>query len=134
VGDESALPAIGASLEQVPAGHRVLAVILVDDAAAELALQCPGSLDLTWVHRASEPGADDLLVRTVEKLTFPDGRAQAFVHGEAGEVRSMRRHLLADRGIPKEGSSISPYWRRTLTDEQWRAVKADWLAQTESDV
>jgi NADPH-dependent ferric siderophore reductase len=34
------------------------------------------------------------------------------VHGEATEVRAVRRHLLTGRGIPREGTSISPYWRR----------------------
>jgi NADPH-dependent ferric siderophore reductase len=134
VGDESALPAIARSLQNVTPGTRVLAVIVVDDGDTELALACPGELELTWVHRRAEPDTDDQLVRTVEKLAFPDGRPQVFVHGEAGEVRSVRRHLLGERGIAKEGASISPYWRRTLTDEEWRAVKRDWLAESERDV
>jgi NADPH-dependent ferric siderophore reductase len=134
VGDESALPAIARSLERIPTGVAALAVIVVDDAGAELPLACPGALDLTWVHRRAEPEDDDQLLRRVEKLAFPEGRPQVFVHGEAGEVRAVRRHLLGERGIPKEGTSISPYWRRTLTDEEWRAVKRDWLAQSERDV
>ena len=57
-----------------------------------------------------------------------------FVHGEASEVRAVRRHLLVERGIPREGTSISPYWRRNFTDEAWREVKADWLAEVARDV
>jgi NADPH-dependent ferric siderophore reductase len=132
VGDESALPAIAASLERVPASRPVVAVIVVDDREHELDLACPGALAVTWVHRASDPG-DDGLLKTVERLTFPAGRVDVFVHGEAAEVRAVRRHLLADRGLPKAGSSISPYWRRTMTDEAWRAVKKEWLAASERD-
>jgi len=55
------------------------------------------------------------------------------VHGEAGEVRAVRRHLLADRGVQKGGASISPYWRRDFTDERWREAKAEWLAESERD-
>jgi NADPH-dependent ferric siderophore reductase len=134
VGDESALPAIARSLGQVPAGRAVVVAVAVDDADHELALTSPGDLTVTWVHRASAPGDEELLPRAVEKLAFPDGRPQVFVHGEAGEVRAIRRHLLGDRGLPREGNSISPYWRRNLTDEGWRQVKRDWLAESERDV
>jgi len=133
VGDESALPAIAASLERVPAGRTVLAVLVVDDAQSKLDLDSPGALEVTWVLRAADPGNPDQLLRAVEALGFPAGRVQVFVHGEAGEVRAVRRHLLADRGVQKDGASISPYWRRDFTDERWREAKAEWLAASERD-
>jgi NADPH-dependent ferric siderophore reductase len=131
VGDESALPAIAASLERVPPGRPVLAVLVVDDADHELDLSTPGSLQATWVHRRSGPGG---LVDAVERQVFPDGRADVFVHGEAAEVRAVRRHLLGERALPREGTSISPYWRRGHTDEKWREVKGEWLAASELDL
>jgi NADPH-dependent ferric siderophore reductase len=126
VGDESALPAICASLEQVRPGVPTLVVAVVDGPDHELALDCPGDLKVRWVHRRSD-GHDGLLA-AVEATDFPAGTVDVFVHGEAGEVRTVRRHLLADRGIPK-GTSISPYWRRNFTDEAWREVKAAWVAE-----
>ena len=51
-----------------------------------------------------------------------------------GEVRTVRKHLLSERGIDKKGASISPYWRRTMTDEEWRIIKSTWLADQEGDV
>jgi NADPH-dependent ferric siderophore reductase len=134
VGDESALPAIAASLEAMAPGSRVLAVAIVDDADSRLPLPDPGALDLVWVHRRTEPEGGESLLRAVEDLTFPRGRVQVFVHGEAGEVRAIRRHLLAERGLPREGASISPYWRRDHTDERWREIKAEWLAASERDL
>jgi NADPH-dependent ferric siderophore reductase len=134
VGDESALPAIAASLAQVPAGVPVFVVAVVDDADHELALTSPGDLRVTWVHRASAPDDDKLVLRTVEQLELPPGEVQVFVHGEAGEVRAVRRHLVADRGIDRDGASISPYWRRHLDEERWREVKREWLAASDHDV
>jgi NADPH-dependent ferric siderophore reductase len=134
VGDESALPAIAASLERVPAGRPVRAVVVVDDVRHQLDLACAGVLDVTWVHREASRGDADQLVRAVEAVELPPGRIQVFVHGEAAEVRAVRRHLLGERGIPKVGASISPYWRRNHSDEQWREVKAAWLAESERDV
>jgi Siderophore-interacting protein len=57
-----------------------------------------------------------------------------FVHGEAGEVREVRRHLLAERGVDRRLLSASGYWRRHMTDEAWRAVKRAWSADVERDV
>ena len=58
---------------------------------------------------------------------------RALIHGEAGEVRSIRKHLIADRGIDESKSSISPYWRRNHTDEAWRSIKRQWLADQRND-
>ena len=48
----------------------------------------------------------------------------AFVHGEAGLIRGVRRHLLEERGVDRETLSVSGYWRRGRDEEAWRADKA----------
>jgi NADPH-dependent ferric siderophore reductase len=134
VGDESALPAIAASLEAVPPGAPVVVRLVCDGPAHELELTTPGRLDLAWLHRSGDPGDAGLLADAVAGLRFPPGRAHAFVHGEAGETRAVRRHLLADRGLQAEQLSCSPYWRRGMTDEAWREIKAAWNAEVARDV
>jgi len=67
-------------------------------------------------------------------LPWRAGRVHAFVHGEAGEVRKVRRHLLGERGMPRADLSVSGYWRRTMTDEAWRRVKREWNADVERDL
>jgi NADPH-dependent ferric siderophore reductase len=128
VGDESALPAIAASLEAVPPGVPAVVRLACDGPEYEIALASPGDLDLAWVHRP------DSLADAVAAATFPPGRGHAFVHGEAAETRDVRRHLLADRGLNAEQLSCSPYWKRGLTDEAWRAIKAAWNAEVARDV
>lgn len=120
VGDESALPAIAASLEAMPADVPIRAFILVDDAAEEQALTSPGDARIQWLHRS----ASDDLVESVRSMTFLPGTVQAFVHGESEFVRQLRRYLLDERGVRKDLLSISGYWRLGKTDEQWRADKA----------
>lgn len=133
VGDESALPAIAASLERVPVGRRVQAVLLVDDADHEIELESPGALEITWLHRRHAEDREQV-VKAVEALDLDDGRIDVFVHGEAAEVRAVRRHLLVDRGMAKDGTSISPYWRRGQTDEEWRRQKSEWLKAAEQEL
>jgi NADPH-dependent ferric siderophore reductase len=120
VGDESALPAIAVALEAMPAGAQVWVFVEVEDASEEQPLATKGDAQIRWIHRAA---AEDL-VSAVCELDFPEGTVQAFVHGEAGFVRQLRRHLLDERGVRKDLLSISGYWRRGATDEQWRAEKA----------
>lgn len=134
VGDESALPAIAASLAAVPAGRPVVVRLVCDDAAHELPLETPGRLDVAWLHRAGSADPTRLLLEELERLTFPAGQVDAFVHGEADEIRGIRRHLLVERGLSRAAMSCSPYWHRTLADEDWRRVKADFVAAMEADV
>ncbi|MEU7784775.1 siderophore-interacting protein [Amycolatopsis sp. NPDC049159] len=119
-GDESALPAIAASLEALPAGAPAHAVILVENAAEEQPLATKGDVQITWLHRAS--GGD--VAAAVRELPWRDGVVQAFVHGEAGFVRDLRRYLLDERGVRRELLSISGYWRVGKNDEAWREEKA----------
>ena len=134
VGDESALPAIAASLEAVPPGMTTVVRLLCDGPGHEVDLACSGDLDLAWVHRHGDERDESLLAEAVRDLTFPPGRVHAFVHGEANEIREIRRHLLADRGLTRQDMSCSPYWRRDMTDEAWRRVKRDFVAAMEGDV
>ena len=69
----------------------------------------------------------------VRALEFPAGRVHAFVHGEASTVRDVRKHLLVDRGLPREALSVSGYWKRTRTEEGWREDKAEWNRLAELD-
>jgi NADPH-dependent ferric siderophore reductase len=131
VGDLSVLPAIGASLERVPAGVPVHVVVELDDDADRQPLASAGDLHVTWLRA---DGTDRVLVDALRALTFPDGPVHAFVHGEASSVRAVRRHLLVDRGVPPEAISASGYWKRTRTEEGWREDKAEWNRLAEQDV
>ena len=130
VGDESALPAIAASLEALPAGARAVVRLLCDGPGDELALATDADLDLVWCHR--EAGED--LLGAVTAAAFPNGRVHAFVHGEATEVRALRAHLLGERGLTRAQMSCSPYWRRDFTDEAWRRVKREFVSAMDADV
>jgi NADPH-dependent ferric siderophore reductase len=89
----------------------------------EQKLTTPGDAEIVWLHRGEQP-VGNLLVETVTAMDFPAGRVHAFVHGEAGAVRQLRRHLLDERGLGSDQLSISGYWRRGMDDEAWRAIKA----------
>jgi NADPH-dependent ferric siderophore reductase len=133
VGDESALPAIAASLEALRAGARAAVRVVCDGPDHEIPLPSPADVDLHWLHRRGDPTDASLLVDAVRDLDFGPGRPFGFVHGEADEIRSVRSHLLHERGLTRQDLSCSPYWRRTMTDEDWRRIKGDYVAAMDSD-
>ncbi|MEV4313990.1 siderophore-interacting protein [Actinocrispum sp. NPDC049592] len=131
-GDESALPAIAAALEGMPAGARVTAFIEVIDPAEVQKLETPAAADIIWLYRGDErPGS--ALVPAVRSFEFPDGQMQAFVHGEANFVKDLRRYLRVERGIPLSQLSISGYWRNGLNEDGWQSSKREWNAQIEAE-
>ncbi|QDY10090.1 siderophore-interacting protein [Micromonospora sp. HM134] len=132
VGDESALPAIGAALERLPEGAPAVVLVEIADPADEQALPSPGAVALTWLHRAGRP-VGEALVAAVRELEFPPGRVHAFVHGEATFVKELRRLLRVERSVPREALSISGYWRQGMDDEGWRSTKPDWNRQVEAE-
>jgi NADPH-dependent ferric siderophore reductase len=134
VGDESALPAIAASLEALPEAAEVVVRLLADGPDHEIELTTRGALDLRWLHRTGTTGDVDQLVDAIRGVAPREGRVHAFVHGEADEIRALRRHLLGERGLHRRDMSCSPYWRRTMTDEAWRRVKREFVAAMDADV
>ncbi|MHC0428588.1 siderophore-interacting protein [Streptomyces sp. O3] len=131
-GDESALPAIAASLERLPAGATAHAFVEVAGPADEQPVSTPDGVRISWLHRGDRPvGA--ALTEAVRNLRFPAGDVQAFVHGEAGAVKELRRYLRVERAVPRERLSISGYWRLGHNEDGWQASKRDWNAQVEAE-
>ncbi|WP_278236821.1 siderophore-interacting protein [Isoptericola sp. AK164] len=132
VGDDSAWPAVAAALEALPAGARAHAVVEVPGPEDEQGVDSAADVTITWVHRG-----DATLEDTVQRLhaagELPDGVPHAFLHGEAGCVRTLRRWARSVLGVPRERLSASGYWRRGHDDEAWRAAKKDWTAAVEQD-
>ncbi|WP_432170576.1 siderophore-interacting protein [Streptomyces sp. 1222.5] len=129
-GDESALPAIARTLETLPAGARVHAFVEVSGPEEEQKID--SEVEVVWLHRGTRPVGEALL-EAVRALDFPAGRPHAFVHGEAGFVKELRRLLRMDLGIPREDLSISGYWRLGHNEDGWQASKRDWNARIEAE-
>lgn len=123
VGDEAALPAIAAALEDMPVGAAVTALVEVDGPSDEIVLESPAKVDLRWVHRRGATGSD-ALVAAVASLELPEGTVQAFVHGELHMTRALRPQLL-ERGIERDRLSLSGYWRRGKDEDGFQAEKRE---------
>lgn len=138
-GDEAAVPAIAAALTRVPDGVPCFVVLEVEDEDEQLGLTAAEGiapeLELIWLHRdGAEHTAEPRILRAVESLDLPEGRGQAFVHGEAGMVREVRRHLVNERRMDVYDLSATGYWKFRRTEEGWREDKPEWKRLAELDL
>jgi NADPH-dependent ferric siderophore reductase len=140
-GDESALPAIAAALEALPANAKGMAFIEVAGQEDEIPLDAPESIEVNWVYRGGradmvpEDRAGDFapLIEAVTNAEWLPGQVHVFIHGEAQAVmHNLRRYIRKERDVEKKwASSISGYWRRGRTEETFRQWKKQ-LAQAEA--
>ncbi|WP_246645646.1 siderophore-interacting protein [Nonomuraea ceibae] len=137
-GDETAVPAIAATLERLPAGCTGEALMEVPYEADALDIETPSQVKITWLARSGVPrgsllrpavvaAADRLLPPlaandSVEDVDVddlwevpederPPGPLYAWLAGEAGVIKGLRRHLVADRGMDRRAVAFMGYWR-----------------------
>lgn len=130
-GDEAAAPAIAAAIEALPEGIPATAFVEVEDENHRFPMPGHDNVEMHWVlRRGALPG--EPLSAAVRAAGMPKGRMGWFVHGVAEMIRDLRRLLFVEHGVPRSDVSISGYWRRGMTDEQWRASKRAFNAEMEA--
>lgn len=116
IGDETAIPAIGRRLRELPARSHAIVIAEVADAAEEHRFETAAQVETIWLHRgAVEPGTTDLLRQAVAEIPFPSGSGYAWVAGESETARAIRRLLVDERGLAKERIKAAGYWRRGVS-------------------
>ncbi len=136
-GDETAFPAISASVETLDASAIGKVIIEVGSVEDEIAFDSPAGVDVTWIHRGDtsdrigeEAAGDNApLVAAVRDTAWLPGAVQVFIHGEAQAVmHNLRSYVRKERGVPASAASISGYWRRGRTEEGFRVWKSELAA------
>ena len=150
-GDETAVPAICAIVETLPAGRRTHVLLEVPTPADALNVAAPDGVTVTWLPRWSDDGGapaprGDLLTAAVaatldalSDVLAPTPAVQledvdvdagilwevpeedaaprrssgvyAWLAGEAGVVKGLRRHLVQERGVDRRSVAFMGYWR-----------------------
>jgi NADPH-dependent ferric siderophore reductase len=106
-GEETAAVAFGAMLRALPPGAPAYGVVEVDGPGDRL----PLARDLDWEYRAGRPAtASESLVEAVHRLELPREPGVAYLAGEASTVQMLRRHLVAERGWPRQAVRTKPFW------------------------
>ncbi|MPY62301.1 siderophore-interacting protein [Streptomyces spongiae] len=117
-GDETALPAASSILESLPAGTRARVWLEVHHAGDIQDLSTEADAEITWLVRVE--GAPTALDAIRDAQLPPAEQPYAWIAGESGRVKALRRHLVRERGIDKRCVTFVGYWREGLTEEQLR--------------
>jgi NADPH-dependent ferric siderophore reductase len=113
IGDETALPAIGRRLAELPAGTRAIVLAEVDGPNDEIAFDTSANASVTWAHRnGAEAGASDVLAKRLATLKLPAGDFYAWVACESLIAKALRKQLIADHGANPKWMRAAGYWRR----------------------
>ncbi|MEU5597380.1 siderophore-interacting protein [Streptomyces sp. NPDC020298] len=124
-GDESAVPAACATLESLPAGTRVRAWLEVEHAGDIQDVVTDADAEVTWLVRdPSSTAGSPLALDALREARLPSAeRPYAWIAGESGCVKTLRRHFVGERGIDRRRVTFVGYWRRGMTEEQLRTAE-----------
>jgi len=113
-GDETAVPALAGILTFLGASTAaplpVRAWIEVHDAADVRDLPRAAGAEVTWLVGGG-------VLEAVRAADLPGGTPYAWVAGESGVIRAIRRHLVGERGIDRHRVMFTGYWRRGATED-----------------
>lgn len=112
VGDEAALPAIGAILDDLAPHQRATVFLEVGGPQDVPPLHSPARVRVRYVYRGgAAAGNPRLLLEAVREAELPGERRYAWLAGESAMIRAVRRHLVRERGMPKSDIYFSGYWK-----------------------
>jgi NADPH-dependent ferric siderophore reductase len=103
VGDETALPAIGRWLEEMPASTKVTVLAEIASPAEKQTL----AHEAQWFIRGESPSLDEALAA----LAIPPGDTFWWVATESKRARELRSLLVETRGIDKDWVKATGYWQ-----------------------
>ncbi|WP_326823224.1 siderophore-interacting protein [Streptosporangium sp. NBC_01756] len=139
-GDETAVPAIATIAESLSGDVRAKVLLEVPEAADALPLRVRPGVEVTWLPRGSarhgnllvpavrevlgeitpaggaavgpleDVDVDTEILWEVPQVTDRDG-LYAWLAGEAGMVKLLRRHLVQEAGVDRSSVAFMGYWR-----------------------
>ena len=111
IGDETALPAIGRRLEDLPAGAKVIVLAEVETPDDRLSFETRADLTVYWVYRQANLGPRSLN-DALKGMWVPQHDVHVWVACEASQARLIREQLIDDHGVNPKWLKAAAYWRR----------------------
>ncbi|WP_260922900.1 siderophore-interacting protein [Novosphingobium sp. 9] len=117
IGDETALPAIGRRLEELPAGAKVITVAAVTGPEEEQTFTTAADHTAIWIHRPESANDDPAPVMAVlETLSVPEGDGFVWIGTEARVMRAAKAHVIDTMKHNTSWLKASGYWIKGQAD------------------
>ena len=123
VGDMSALPAISANIEGMPANAKGYVILEVIDEADQQPLPVPGALEVKWIVNSHPDRGNTYLLDAVRDLEWLTGRPSIWVAGEFSQSIAIRKFVKKKRNVKRDAMYASSYWQIGQTEDGHRVSK-----------
>lgn len=117
VGDATAIPVIGAILEDLPASAKGTCIIEVHGKADEQPLQTKANIDMIWLHN-EHPQEGSRLAETVKQQDLPEESRSGYVAAEFATVKEIRHYLRKEKGWKQEELYAYSYWKAGVAEDK----------------
>lgn len=118
-GDETALPAVAGILSWLTPGTRAKVFLEIAHPDDRQPLPTFADADVTWLVRDAATAAhSEPTLDALRAADLPEGTPYAWIAGESGTVKAVRRHLVRERGFDRRAVKFTGYWRRGATEEE----------------
>ena len=111
IGDETALPAIGRRIEELPEGVTAITLAAVPGPEDEQRFESAATQKPHWLHRpVSQAHEPETLLEAARALILPEGRGFVWIAAEAQVARALKLHFLDERQHPPHWLKAAGYW------------------------
>ena len=131
-GDMSALPAISANLESLPASAKGVAVLEIQSEADAVPLTAPAGVNLQWIINDKPGTKPELLADALRQVKIPTSNLAGWAACEFSSMQALRRYLREDLGLGPRSLYISSYWKLGLNESDHKKVKTRDAAKSQS--
>lgn len=121
--DPSAIPVAAVTLETMPRDARGVAVFEVTSEDDKQDIRSPDGVAVHWLVHPDPNSPSTQQEAFIRALDWPDGKVQTCIAGESGVIRSLRSFLHQEKGLPREDTYISGYWKIGLVEDEHQAIK-----------
>lgn len=124
-GDLSALPAISAQLEALPAEAQGVAYLQAEHVEDVQAVSAPHGIEVRWLVTEGS-GKQSLLAEAVRGVNLPANAAttlSVFAAGEAVEIGAIRSYVRGELGVERGRTYLMPFWKRGAAEEVYHGER-----------
>ena len=121
--DPSALPVAAATLEAMPRDAKGICLFEVTAEEDRQDIDAPEGMEMHWLVHPYPDKASTQQEDFLRKMAWPEGRVQTCIAGESGVIKSLRGYLHREKGIPREDTYISGYWKIGLVEDEHQKMK-----------